>query len=223
MFGLNVFDIILSIVMIVSTLGGLSKGFTTEVLKVVAWAGAIFLTIIALPISTSFMADYISSLFLAKLVGMAVIFVVSFFFLNFLAKFVGGRIRSSFIAPIDRGLGALFGFARGALILSAVYLMYSYLAAEEDQPAWLMEARFQPLLADGAAALKAITPELFARAGEITDEALAVDTDTILQNMKTNMPDPGGVKDAVVDYTLEHRDELEDLIEEVGGGEDQEG
>ncbi len=223
MLGLNTFDIILGFLLVISTMAGFSKGFTTEALKIVAWAGAIFLTIVALPISTVFMADYISSVFIAKLVGMAVTFLVSFFFLNFLAKFVGERIRSSFIAPIDRGLGAAFGFTRGVLILSAAYLLYSNLVAEEDQSNWVMEARSQPYLAIGADTLEAITPDLFERAGEISDEVLDADTEALLQEMKSNMPDAAGVKDTVVDYTLEQRDELEDLIEEVANEEDQEG
>ena len=219
MLGLNVFDVLLSIALIVSTLGGFSKGFTSEVLKIVAWSGSIFLTIIALPVSTNFMLDFISSVFVAKLVGMVVTFFVSFFFLRFLAKFVGDRIRMSLIAPIDRGLGALFGFARGALILSAIYLMYSNLIAEENQPDWLMEARFQPYLSAGAKTLEVIAPDLFDRAEEITQDALNADTDKILSDMEISMPTPG----EAVDYSLEQRDELEDLLEEISGEEDDEG
>jgi membrane protein required for colicin V production len=219
MLGLNAFDVILAIMLIVSILGGFSKGFTTEVLKIVAWAGSIFLTIIALPISTNFMQDFIASEFAAKLVGMVVTFFVSFFFLKFLAKFVGDRIRTSLVAPLDRGLGALFGFARGALILSAVYLMYSNLVAEEDQPEWMMEARFQPYLSAGAKTLEVIAPDLFDRAEEVTEDALNADTDEILADMKDGMPTAGDV----VDYTLEERDTLEDLIDEVSDEEDDEG
>jgi len=219
MLGLNGFDIILSIMLLVSILAGFAKGLTTEVLKIVAWAGAILLTIIALPLSTLFMSDFISSEFIAKLVGMVVTFLVSFFFLRFLAKFVGERIRMSFIAPIDRGLGAVFGLARGVLILSAIYLMYTNLVGEENQPDWLAEARLQPMLASGAEILEAITPELFDKAEEISKEVLDSDTDTILADMEGNMPSAG----EVVDYTLEEREGIEDLIDEVTAGEEEEG
>jgi len=219
MLGMNSFDVILSLLLIVSIIGGFIKGFTTEVLKIVAWAGAILLTIIAIPLSTTFMMDYIASEQIAKIAGIGLTFLVSFLFLKFLAKFVGERIRTSFVAPIDRGLGAVFGLARGILIFSAVYLMYTNVAAREKWPDWLTEARLYPALTTGAEILEAITPDLFEKAEEVSKKVLDADTDAILADMKDNMPSTT----EVVDYTLEQREEIEDLIGDVASGEDDEG
>lgn len=216
MFGFTAFDILVSAAVLVSLVVGFSRGFTSEVLKLVAWAGAIFLTIIGLPIATDFMQAIIPVVFIANIAAMVVSFSVSIFFLSFLAKFVGDRIRTSFVGPLDRALGAFFGVARGVLIISAIFLMYGKFVTEEDQGQWIQDARFKGFVTMGAATLEDITPELFQEAKSLGGQAVSEETSAILDDMKVSMPTGEEAAEAALDYTREQRDQLEGLIEDVG-------
>ena len=219
MFGFTSFDILVTAAVLISLVVGFSRGFTSEVLKLVAWAGAIFLTIIALPIANEFMQAIIPVVFLANIVAMVVSFSVSIFFLSFLAKFVGDRIRTSFVGPLDRALGAFFGFGRGFLIFSAVFLMYSKFVPVEEQGQWIQDARFRGIVVMGANTLEDITPDLFQEAKDIGGKVMEGDTTGILEDMKEGLP----TTDEVIDYTLEQRENLEELIEDSNEEDDGDG
>ncbi len=211
MFGFTSFDILVTAAVLISLVVGFSRGFTSEVLKLVAWAGAIFLTIIALPIANEFMQAIIPVVFLANIVAMEVSFSVSIFFLSFLAKFVADRISTSFVGPLDRALGAFFGFGRGFLIISAVFLMYSKFVPEPAQGPWIQDARFKGIVVMGAATLEDITPNLFEEAKSLGAKVIDSDTSGILDDIKPDIPST----DEVVDYTIEQRENLEELLDDV--------
>ena len=219
MFGFTSFDILVTAAVLVSLVVGFSRGFTSEVLKLVAWAGAIFLTIIALPIANEFMQEIIPVVFLANIVAMVISFSVSIFFLSFLAKFVADRIRTSFVGPLDRALGAFFGFGRGFLIISAVFLMYSKFIPIDAQGQWIQDARFRGIVVMGASTLEDITPDLFQEAKDIGGKVMEGDTTGILEGMKPDLP----TTEEVVDYTLEQRENLEELIEDSDDEDDGDG
>lgn len=219
MFGFTSFDILVTAAVLISLVVGFSRGFTSEVLKLVAWAGAIFLTIIGLPIANEFMQAIIPVVFLANIVAMVVSFSVSIFFLSFLAKFVADRISTSFVGPLDRALGAFFGFGRGFLIISAVFLMYSKFVPEPAQGPWIQDARFKGIVVMGAATLEDITPDLFDEAKSLGAKVIEGDTAGLLEDIKPDIPSA----EEVMDYTLEQRENLEELIEGVDDEEDGEG
>lgn len=219
MLGFTTFDVIVTLIILMSLVAGFARGFTTEFLKLLAWAGAIFLTIVGLPVTTGFMLEVLPYPTAAIVIALILSFIISLYFLGFLAKFIGERIRTSFIGPLDRILGAAFGFVRGILVLSAVYLMYSHFVPPEKQGEWIQDARFYGFIATGAEFLEDITPDLFEKAKEVTGQVMDGETSAILDNMKTNMPTSKEAVEEAVDYTSQQRDQLSGLIQELGEDE----
>lgn len=225
MFGFTFFDLIVGAIMAISLLMGFSRGFTHEALKLAAWAAAIFITVVALPFATEVVSLIIPWEVLAGLIGLVVTFVVTLMLLTALGKWAGEQIRTSFIGPLDRSLGALFGFLRGLLVVAAGFLVFTFFVDEEEEPGWIAEARFRGLAEYGAEMLADVTPDLFKGAKEASRKALDVDGRAILEDVKGAIPSEEEatkrVKEGTAKYSDKAREELTGLIENTTEGEDE--
>ncbi|MEE8295207.1 MAG: CvpA family protein [Sphingomonadales bacterium] len=186
MWGFTGVDIIVLIFVFASAATGIRRGFTTEAMKLVTWAGAIFITVVTQPAAFTLANKFISVDMMANLVGMGVVFVISLVALNYLGKFIGERIRTSFMGPVDRLLGTVFGFIRGVVVVSAAFLAFSLFVAEKNYPDWVTEAKLLPYVQVGATIIAEVTPNIF-------DEA----------------------KDLALGYGDDTRDEMDDLVDDV--------
>lgn len=167
MFGFNALDIIVIIAVIASAATGIRRGFTTEAMKLVTWAGAIFITVIAQPAAFKLTSSFIEVEMIANLVALGVVFLAVLVALNYLGKFIGERIRTSFMGPIDRILGTFFGFIRGAIVVSAAFLAFSTFVPEKAYPEFVSGARLLPYLEIGATVISEVTPDVFDEAKEL--------------------------------------------------------
>lgn len=186
MFDLSILDILIIIAIGLSVLNGIRLGFTTEALKLVSYAGAIFITVMAHPMAVRMVSEFLTVEILANIVAMAVVFGLALLGLNFLAKFIGERIRSSFIGPVDRGLGAVFGFFRGAVVVSAAYLAFSSFVPEKSHPEWVTEGRLLPYVKIGAVVIADITPDIFDKASDLAfgyDDDERSDMDELVEDV----------------------------------------
>lgn len=193
MLGLTGFDFIVIILIGASMLTGFRKGFTTEALKLIAWAGAIFMTVVALPGVAPVIQEKIPIEWLANIISVIITFILSLVALSYLAGFVGGRIRASFIAPIDRALGTAFGFCRGVLVVCGAYLVVTSFYPEKIHPDWMTKGRLYQPVRVGADVIADMTPDLFDNAIDIVKD--------------------GGYQD-------EAREQMDDLIEDVATDDD---
>lgn len=119
----NAFDIGVLLVILVSALFAYARGFVHEILSIVGWVGATFITIGAFPYVKPFARDMISIDLVADLLGGVVIFVLSLVILSLLTRAISQHIKNSALNILDRSLGFLFGIARGALIICAAFIV----------------------------------------------------------------------------------------------------
>jgi uncharacterized membrane protein required for colicin V production len=130
-----------------------------------------------------------------------------------LAGIIGDGIKSSIVGPLDRALGTLFGLLRGSLIVSAIYLIVIYFVSEKNLPEWAQTARLKPLASYGAHMLGSVIPGLPSE----------MDTQDILNDMKSNAPNPTDINETLKDlsqnYLEKNREDLKkavsDIIEET--------
>ena len=186
MFGFTGVDIVVILFVFASAATGIRRGFTTEAMKLVTWAGAIFITAVAQPAAFTLANKFISVDMMANLVGMGVVLVISLVALNYLGQCTGECIRTAFMGPDDRLLGTVFGFIRGAVVVSAAFLAFSLFVSEKDYPDWVIEAKLLPSVKVGAIIIAEVTPNIF-------DEA----------------------KDLALGYEDDARDEMDDLVDDV--------
>jgi len=169
---INLADLIVIIVLVVSGIFAFVRGFVHEVLAVASWVGAAFVTLYAFPVVQPYVLGVIAVEFIASLVTGVGLFLVTLVLFSVLTRILSNRIQQSSLGALDRSLGLLFGFARGAVIVVLAWLALDYMVAEEDRPAWLQEARARPLIEQGAGYMLALVPPgLLERGDQAADDA----------------------------------------------------
>lgn len=157
------FDYLLVAIVLVSALFGVLRGFIREALSLASWIAAVWL-------AWAF-APELESLFgfsspLARLWLARVLLFVGVVAIGALAgHFVASLVRRSGLSGADRSLGALFGLARGVLLLAVVVVVAQALEAPRAQ--WWTESKIAPYgLAVAAWVGTLLEGELFDGAGE---------------------------------------------------------
>ena len=169
---INLADLIVIIVLIVSGIFAFVRGFVHEVLAIGSWVAAAFVTLYSFPHARPLVEQYIPTEFFASLVTGVVIFLVSLVLFSVVTRLLSNRVQQSSLGALDRSLGLLFGFARGAVIVVLAWMLLSFLMPEEERFDWVMEARSRPLVERGADLLLALVPEdLLEKGDEAAEDA----------------------------------------------------
>ena len=156
---MNTLDIIVIGIIAVSGLFAFVRGFVREALSIAAWAGAAIVAIYGYYPALPYVQRFVTSPIFAPLVTAVTLFVVSLIILTVVTASVAVHVRNSSLSALDRGLGLLFGVARGTVLVCLGYLAMTYFLKPQEQPLWVTEARSVPLLAAGADKLRAFIPQ----------------------------------------------------------------
>ena len=169
---INLADLIVIIVLIVSGIFAFVRGFVHEVFAIGSWIAATFVTLYAFPHVQPLVEQYIPTEFFASLVTGVVIFLVSLIVFSMLTRLLSNRVQQSSLGALDRSLGLLFGFARGAVIVVLSWMALTFLMPEEDLFDWVKTAKSRPLVERGADLLLTLVPEsVLDRGNEAAEEA----------------------------------------------------
>jgi len=169
---INLADLIVIIVLVVSGIFAFVRGFVHEVLAVASWVGAAFVTLYAYPLVQPWVLGIITVEFIASLLTGVGLFLVTLVIFSVITRILSNRIQQSSLGALDRSLGLLFGFVRGAVLVALAWLALGYIVAEDDRPGWIMEARTRPLVERGATMLLALVPEhMLERGDQAAEEA----------------------------------------------------
>lgn len=146
----------LDIIVILLVGGGLVfgwlRGFVSEVLSLLAWVLAI-LALRALhgPVSHA-LERPIGTASGASVLAFILIFCVVFFGGKLVSRRIGRRVRDSFISPLDRVLGAMFGALKGLIGATILFMVlniafsFSFLGGGQGRPEWMTGAASYGLL-----------------------------------------------------------------------------
>jgi membrane protein required for colicin V production len=185
---INLTDVAVVVVIVISGLLAFFRGLVHEVLAVISWIGAAMATLYGFSYARPYATELITVPLIADMVAGTSIFLVTLVVLSLLTNFVSRRIRSSALGPLDRSLGLVFGFLRGAALIAVAWLLFTMLLPREDHPAWITEAKVRPLVERGTVLLVSILPKRLR--GELGEE-------------------PG--------YNTRERNEMRRAIEGIGG------
>ncbi|MCP4393614.1 MAG: hypothetical protein GY804_05020 [Alphaproteobacteria bacterium] len=131
---LNILDICILTVLIISAALAYMRGFIHEVLSIAGWIGAALSVLYSLPVVRPFVQEHIESKMVADGVTCVLIFVIVLISLTFLTHYISGKIRESQLNILDRTAGFVFGLGRGVLILSLGYVFASMFINEKNKP-----------------------------------------------------------------------------------------
>jgi membrane protein required for colicin V production len=223
---INVVDIAILAVLLLSALLAFVRGCVHEVLSVAAWVGAALATLYGFEHAQPYARDLIAIDLLADIAAGVVIFVVTLILLSIVTRIFSGRVRDSSLGALDRSLGLVFGLARGALIIAAAWMLMTWaLPNPDERPSYLREAKSARLAQAGADALeRALPASIKGQADAAMDQAKqgaedarrAKDAYDALSQPQTEAEDPGSDPG----YTEESRKEMERLTDTVTDGSD---
>lgn len=156
---LTIFDMAVLFVVGVSGLLALIRGLVRESLSIVVWIVAALIAYVAFPELRALIGGYISNVWIGDAVTLIVVFLAPLICLKIVAMVIAETVPTGLLGSLDRILGAGYGFARGALIVSLGYLGLNMVNVPENQPAWIKEAQFLPYVRDGAELIASWVPE----------------------------------------------------------------
>ena len=148
---LNIFDILVITIISLSTLFALFRGFVGTLLSLVGWVLSIYITYKFSPIIKTYLTAKISNPVIVSSLSWIGLLLFSLIFFGIFNSIVSGFVGKLHLTFLDKILGGAFGFLRGFLLISVIYLIISlsissiYGTDEKDEartgPNWLINAQ----------------------------------------------------------------------------------
>ena len=151
-------DIAVVVVLVVSTILAVARGFVRETLSILAWAAAAIATLYFGPPLASFLGSRISTPLLGPVLAFAGIFLLVLIPLSFVSFRLSERVRKSPVGALDRSLGVPFGIVRGLGLIGIAYLAVSLVIPVRAQPLWLTQARLLPVIQRSSDVILSLIP-----------------------------------------------------------------
>jgi membrane protein required for colicin V production len=154
-------DIAMLAVIVLSALAGAVRGLTFEILSLLGWVAAWFAGLWLGPVLAPHLPIGTPGSPLNGIAAFAAAFLVVLILSGLAARAVSALVGKTLLRPLDRLLGAVFGFLRGLLVLLAVTIVVSYTPVasstawrESHGAVWLnaILRELVPLIAPGAIA-----------------------------------------------------------------------
>ena len=166
-------DIAVIAILLISGLLAYFRGLVREVLSLATWIGAALGTLYGFSYVQPYVRQVISVNILADILAGASLFLVSLVVLTLINHLVSSRVKDSALGAIDRGLGFLFGIARGALLVSVAYIAASWFWVEDELDPYIADSRTLPIVRHGADTLLRVIPgNMQAESQAAADDAL---------------------------------------------------
>lgn len=207
------FDIAVLAAILLSTLFAFGRGFVTVALSFGAWLAAFLITAFGFEYIQPYWHAWVSPKELADLLALAVTFVALLVGFKMLANYIGDNVKESAIGFLDRSLGALFGFARGIVVVSIGYIGFTTFYPGEEQPDWVANARLRPLVAWGAEMVEGFASDVIDNSNVDTSNAEDIIAGTRSAVKSQFIADE--LEKRTATYGEKARDELDALIGDI--------
>lgn len=154
----SILDLVVIAVVLISALLAAVRGFTREVLAIVAWVTAAAAAWVLHPLVLPRIKEHVSNPNIALAIAIGGIFVVVLLIVSIITVKLSDFILDSRIGALDRTLGFLFGAARGFLICVIGWAGLAWLV-QGKMPDWATNARSRPALEGSASTLLGMLPD----------------------------------------------------------------
>src|SRR5271170_5114277 len=157
---ITLLDIILIVVMLVSGLLAMVRGFMREVLSITAWVLAAAVTLYSYGKLLPYAKQYFNNDIVAAVAVVGGVFLLTLLVVSVLTIRVSDMVLDSRVGALDRTLGFLFGLGRGLIIVVVAFAFFDWLVPAKAQPAWVTDAKSKVFLAQTADWLRSMSPDL---------------------------------------------------------------
>lgn len=146
------FDYLVLAILVVSALLGLMRGLVKEVLSLCAYLAAFLAAVWWGPKVSIWLTPYIENPLLRTGVSYFTVFLVMLLLVGLVNMTLATLIQKTGLTPADHGLGAIFGFLRGALLVLVLVTLAGY--TELPSEPWWTEARLSAASVQAVVQLK---------------------------------------------------------------------
>src|SRR5476649_1153685 len=156
---ITLLDIILLVVMLISGLLAMIRGFMREILSIGAWGVAALATLWAYAKVLPIAKGYFASDMVAAGVTVGGVFLLTLLIVSIITVRISDMILDSRVGALDRTLGFLFGLGRGLVIVVVAFLFFAWLVPERSQPEWVKGAKSKVVLQSTGQWLMSMLPD----------------------------------------------------------------
>jgi len=152
-------DLILLVVMLVSAMLAMIRGFMREILSIAAWAIAAIATVYSYSRLLPVAKQYFNNDYLATGAVVGGVFLGTLLIVSILTVRISDMILDSRIGALDRTMGFLFGLGRGLVIVVVAFVFFAWLVPAGKQPEGVRNAKSRVVLENTGEWLQALLPQ----------------------------------------------------------------
>jgi membrane protein required for colicin V production len=156
---ITLLDILLLVVMLISGLLAMIRGFMREILSIGAWGIAALATLYSYSRVLPMAKQYFNSDMVAMGVTIGGVFLLTLLIVSIITVRISDMILDSRVGALDRTLGFLFGLGRGLIIVVVAFLFFAWLVPDRSQPEWVRGAKSKVVLQSTGQWLMAMLPD----------------------------------------------------------------
>ena len=156
---ITLLDILLLVVMLISGLLAMIRGFMREILSIGAWGVAALATLWAYAKVLPIAQGYFSNNTVATAVTVGGVFLLTLLIVSIITVRISDMVLDSRVGALDRTLGFLFGLGRGLIIVVVAFLFFAWLVPERSQPTWVSGAKSKVVLQSTGQWLMSMLPD----------------------------------------------------------------
>lgn len=146
------YDIIVTIIVLISMITAFLHGAIKDVLSFLTWIGATIVTFLFFPQLQEIMSEFFKNSVVINIASIITMFIGSFIIITLIAALLGDNLRNLKGGTLDRVLGMAFGALKGLFIASLMHVAIFHLNGKE--PDWLKESRSYEVTKAGADIMK---------------------------------------------------------------------
>ena len=174
---ITLLDGIVVVVVLVSALLAMYRGFLREVLSIASWVAAAAVAVLFYKQAQPTVQLYVPNEQVATAATIAGLFLVTLLIVSWITMKISDFVLDSAFGALDRTFGFLFGAARGLLLLVVAIQFFNGFVPAQQQPRWVAAAKSKPILDSLGEQLLAALPKNA--------------EDLILKKLKPKAPDEG--------------------------------
>jgi membrane protein required for colicin V production len=156
---ITLLDIVLIVVMLISGLLAMVRGFMREILSIIAWILAAAATLYSYSKLLPYAKQYFNNDIVAAAAVVGGVFLLTLIVVSVLTVRVSDMVLDSRVGALDRTLGFLFGLGRGLVIVVVAFMFFTWLVPDRSQPEWVKGAKSRVVLTGAGEWLLSMLPE----------------------------------------------------------------
>ncbi len=209
----NWVDITALILIGLSSLIAIFRGFTREFFGILGWGGSVLFTLYMMNLTNPIVRKWVGNPILADILNIVVLFIVSLVTFLALSNYLSSKVKGSLFGGVDRALGLLFGIARGALLAILLFVGTFFVWKPEKRPPEIQASKSYPYLVKGTLFMIHLLPSEFRHKRLIESLKLPEDPDSEQLMHMLSRPQPGGASPKVIHpYESEQKNSLDSLV-----------